>query len=149
MKHQPINPVTFTGAFNNVSVGRLWLGTDRIQDGQHHHAKTPGGTWEKAMTLVFWTNPEMPVGVIYIDDEEEFIKAIKVARTGKAVAIKGVTQRNESDVRTLELKVAPKQRVALRLLDGDNKSMALSSIEIEHFDRGLCHLFPKGELDEV
>jgi hypothetical protein len=98
------------------------------------------------MTLVFWTNPELPVGVIYLDDEEEFIKAIKVARTGKAVAIKGVTQRNESDVRTLELKVAPKQRVALRLLDGDNKSIALSSIEIEHFDRGLCHLFPEGRV---
>lgn len=140
--NEPINPVTFRGTPSNISVGRLWVGADYVRDGQNRSI-----VLEKSMQFVIWSDPNEPQGVFYLDEEIDFINAIHVARDGKIVQLKGYTHRTEGIPRTLEIHMAAKQeKVGFRLKNENGKSFAFVFVEREHFDRGLGHLFPSGEM---
>lgn len=150
MNKEPINPVTFRGVPSNISMSRIWLGIETVPDGQHHFSsQAKAGTWEKSMQFVIWQNPEEPLGFMYLDDEAEFIKAIKVARTGKMVALKGADKR-DGNIRTLQIITSDGASfggISFRMTDENDKPLAILFVEVSHFDRGIGHLFVNGELD--
>ncbi len=125
----------------SLSLGRLWLGTNTIQDTTHKHG---GGdkTWDRTMQFVIWEKPDQPLAFM-IANEAELIRGYR--KRANKIEVHGTDTRSAlAEARTCTFLFRPKEvEVIIANEDGPLSSVA---IEREHFVGGLEHLFPNGEM---
>lgn len=148
---EAINPVTLRGIPNNISLGRIWLGTDTLQDGANRlNPQDLHGTWEKTMQFVVWRDPSTPLGFMCISDEEEFIKKtheLLAGKSDKAELVGGSFRGKEID-RVLKIMLVD-SNIYFRIekTNETNTLMGSTFIPKQIFLQGMEHLFPKGEYE--
>ena len=137
---EPINPVTIrgrdyaTGKERAISISRLWLGTKDSED------------WDKVMTFVIWEDPNDHI-VAMCANEDDFIEAVKgfTEFDYSKVTVQGSEKHRHMSLVLRRRFVSEPMRVTI--YGGKDKSPRTSvELDYETFMRGLCHLFPKGEL---
>ena len=172
-KKVPINPVTIRGRNvlntkpGNLTVGRLWIGTDRVSDSAHRfNPKAKRQQWDKPITLVLWSQEHELQSVVnaksyLVVDEEEFIPAIKRLRAEKDIVLKvwGKLTRLGDETASIVFRRrwsaaylqsgAQQDNMLVTIYTGeDNKTEAANvCLDFDKFIEGLGHLFPNGELE--
>lgn len=162
-KKLPVNPVTIRGRNvlntepGNLTVGRLWIGTDSVPDGSHRFdSKAKRVQWDKPITLILWSKEDLLASVVsakshLVVDEEEFIRAIKRLRTEPDIVLKvwGKLTRlgNETASIVFRRSTAHDNMLVTVYTGEDNKTQAANvTLDFDKFIEGLGYLFPNGEL---
>jgi len=163
MNKMPINPVTIRGCIpktkdfpqfaeetnpSNLSIGRLWIGTDKVDDGSHRfNPSQPQQQWKKPVIFVLW-GVNMEEAKTMVSSDEHFIALVKKIQTKDDISITlwgNETVSEDSKVCALVFNRTNKDLTVLQI-DEDGAVFGGAFFSFDKFIEGLGHLFPKGEL---
>lgn len=157
-----LNPVTIRGAASpefptgpkNLSVGRLWIGSDTIPDAPHRFnmEKKRGPQWDKPVTLILWRDESnMADAKGMIVDEEDFIPAVKRLKRQEDIVLKiwGKPHRRSEEKWSVVFRRSPHNKTMLvSFYTGAEQAHAGSAaLDFGKFTEGLGYLFPNGEIE--
>lgn len=158
MSKTPINPITLRGKHNggpsNLSIGRLWLGSNKLSDGSHRFdPKNPQPQWNKPIIFALWSQDASDAKSACCT-EDDFISMVKrlSAQEINAVVIwgretiVGVFDEKDSNNRGL-LFDRTVDSLVITMYDGNKVALGSTTLSFATFLDGLSHLFPKGELN--
>lgn len=153
---QPINPITVRGVPNPIfpgialTIGRIWLSTNALGEGQHRFDPRAAGSMEKAMQFVVYFNDDEPVVMAFAHAEEDgFVRGVKSLRTGLATsfAVAGQTVRGSGQRRDIVF-MRVRDLIMVTVYEGESTGPEMCPVLLDYrkFDDGLDHLFVRGEL---
>lgn len=147
----PINPVTIRTSFvdsSNLSVGRLWIGTDKVSDGSYRfNPNKPKQQWAKPVSFVIWSDLENATSML-TSEEADYIATVNklVSKDVMAVTIWGKeVNSDDAELRAVVFE-RNKNELKVQIINEQKESLAVSLLEFDRFLRGMSHLFPKGEI---
>jgi hypothetical protein len=162
---QPINPITYRGedGLGNprcLAMGRLWLSFQGASDGQHKFGSGIVGGHvtlndvDKVMQFLIFEGMETPkIFGFMVANEENFVSGIKAILTGQKThfILSGTITRQVLTTREItftKMKQGDRDVLLANMYDStvDGKVLSTVQVDYQHFDKGLEHLFVKGEL---
>ena len=152
----PINPVTIRGYHSHIdltprslAIGRLWLTSDTIGEGQHRFDSTkPTENMDRTMQFVIFEGTTNILAFM-IADENDFIPLIKAFRNKvpQHFTLTGTATRAVAEKRDIVFsRLGENLLVNIHLTDKNSPILSTVFLDYAKFDRGLDHLFVKGEL---
>jgi hypothetical protein len=158
---EPINPVTirgYNGEGNDqraVALGRLWIGSNTLADGPHKFdSKNMVGDLDKVMQfIIFEEITKLDVLTFMVGDENDFVKGMKELRQPgqRHFAMSGNPARGDVEKREMTFTKIQRQGDWWIVVEGfKGERSTAESVKMmtpwKKFDKGMDHLFPKGEL---
>lgn len=158
---EAINPVTIRGYNGDgngpraMALGRLWIGSNTLGDGTHKFdAKTLKGDLDKVMQfIIFEEITKLDVLSFMVGDEDDFVKGMKELRNPgqRAFIMSGTPTRGEDAKREISFTKTLQNDhwwLVATAFESDRNSAgkAVARFDWKKFDKGMDHLFPKGEL---
>lgn len=127
-----MNPVTFYGNPINLTIHRLWVGSNNISEGQHNFSpKEKRNNYDKIITLAFWNKPtEILTTMMLKNCEDDFLFKINLQKykfTG-----------------TISASSPEKIQFSFEKMNGKIKvtfNNLISEFPLDHFNRGIKLLF--------
>ena len=153
-KKMPINPVTIRTKnkdSHNLTVGRLWIGSDSIPDTSYRFdpsKKQDSPRWDKPLTIAIWKNEDIEDMHAMVVDEDDFLQAVKKLPSinEKQMKIFGTTKHKGLEHISFVLTLKDDKLRGI-LCSSSGKELGSTDLSFSHFLEGLQHLFPNGELD--
>jgi hypothetical protein len=157
---EPINPITIRGT-NGVgdqpralAIGRIWLSSTDVGEGQHKFdPQKPGHEMDKTMQFISFDEPNVHVHCFMVGDENDFIKGIRELRQEgqRAFKMTGTPKRGDAEQRDLIFSKAKRGDDWVLIVNFYNKTVdgpVASTVMLDYakFNKGLDHLFTRGEL---
>lgn len=164
------SPHVFPGlvleGLRSASFGRIWLPSNCIQDTSHRHSPGKGNqTTDRTMQFVIWEKADEPLAFM-IGNETDFVRGFQKFKTdlldhavgnrtkdseisldGSSIRSPLGEPRSLSIKRTLNEDGRPQTPNVIEIAISDSDRLISSvAIDMEHWLRGLNHLFPNGEL---
>jgi hypothetical protein len=128
----------------SISLGRLWIGSNKLTDTAHKFSPGSGhnSNWDRTFTLVIWEEADQPLGNAFCD-ENDFVRGYK----SKSSSWEFVgAERNGSPLARYIRFEFTDDEVEISITNMDGELASSVAIDKEHFINGLQHLFPNGEL---
>lgn len=130
---EPINPITLYGNGPNLTLHRMWLGSNLIPVGQNSFApKEKRTNYQKILCFLFWENPDQPMASLCCLNEDNFISQVEKSE----FSIFGPPHKGSSQSK--EMKFFRQGKNLIVELDGFT-----AEYDWDHARRGFQHLFVK------
>jgi len=147
-----INPITIRGHMldsnesSNLSIGRLWIGTDVLSDGNHQfNPSEPQQAWNKYVTFVLWNKEAKTL----VSSDDVFIAAVNrlVSKETIAITVWGKETSSDSSESRGILFDRTLQELKVTLINDEKSVLNGSILNFNKFLDGLGHLYPRGEIE--
>lgn len=127
-----MNPVTFYGNPINLTIHRLWIGSNNVSEGQHNFSpREKRNNYDKIITLAFWKNPtEMLATMMLKNYEEEFLIKINSQKAN----FSGPKFASSSDESSFSFEKSNGKMIV-------TFNEFISEFPLDHFNRGIKLLF--------